>query len=514
MISLSSLPRICVSLGVADVSQLERLAVAACDDGEDFLELRLDLLDNPESGVRVFRRIARRYPDVVLLATCRRISNGGTFRGSVEREIEILEDAVRAGAGIVDIEIETAEQAPSMLKSFDKRARLLISYHNFERTPALAHVIRRLQKTPADLYKFAVLARKPTDALRTLKLPAGHLDCRIVALAMGEVGVATRILGPSRGAAFVFGSYSPRPRSRGEMLASEPTAPGQISADSLRNLYMAHRRNPATRIFGVVADPVGHSMSPVLHNRAFKARRINAVYLPFLVKPNQFSDFRKVVEELPIEGLSVTIPHKQRVMRYLAWVDPLARRIGAVNTVFRKKKKLCGTNTDALGVVTPLEKKMRLTKASALIVGNGGAARGAIFALRDKGVRVTLTGRNPSRVRRLARDCGVESIDRKRLHDQYFDILIQSTPLGMFPDINGCFFEDRIPADLVFDMVYNPIETRLLKMARGAGKGTISGLEMFLEQAAAQFELWTGETAPRGPMRNSVLERLAQPHAA
>ena len=164
--------------------------------------------------------------------------------------------------------------------------------------------------------------------------------------------------------------------------------------------------------------------------------------------------------------------------------------------------------------MTPLEKKMRLTKASALIVGNGGAARGAIFALRDKGVRVTLTGRNLSRVRRLARDCGVESIDRKRLQDQYFDILIQSTPLGMFPDINGCFFEDRIPADLVFDMVYNPLETRLLKMARGAGKGTISGLEMFLEQAAAQFELWTGETAPRGPMRNSVLERLAQPHAA
>ena len=147
-------------------------------------------------------------------------------------------------------------------------------------------------------------------------------------------------------------------------------------------------------------------------------------------------------------------------------------------------------------------------------MGNGGAARGAIFALRDKGVRVTLTGRNPSRVRRLARDCGVESIDRKRLQDQYFDILIQSTPLGMFPDINGCFFEDRIPADLVFDMVYNPLETRLLKMARGAGKATISGLEMFLEQAAAQFELWTGETAPRGPMRNSVLERLAQPHAA
>ena len=131
-----------------------------------------------------------------------------------------------------------------------------------------------------------------------------------------------------------------------------------------------------------------------------------------------------------------------------------------------------------------------------------------------KGVDVTLTGRNPARVRRLARDCGVESVDRNELADRGFDILVQSTPLGMSPDVDGCFFEDRIPSDVVFDMVYNPLETKLLRIARQAGKTTISGLEMFLEQAAAQFELWTGESAPRGPMRSSVLDRLAQSHAA
>jgi len=514
MISLSSLSRICVPLGVADVSKLERLAVAACDDGEDFLEVRLDMLDEPQAGIRVFRRIARRYPNVVLLATCRRKPNGGEFRGSIEAEIAILDDAARAGAGIVDVEIETAEEAPSLLEVFDGQTRLLISYHNFEKTPALSRVMRRLQKIPADLYKVAVFARKPSDALRTLDLAASGLDHPIVSLAMGEVGVTTRILGPSRGAAFVFGSLTPKPVGRSKRLTAEPTAPGQISADSLRNLYSAHRRKPTTRVFGVVADPVGHSMSPVLHNRAFKSRRIDAVYLPFLVEPHCFSDFCKVAQKLPIEGFSVTIPHKQRVMRHLDWIDPLAKRIGAVNTVFRKKKKLCGTNTDVLGVVTPLENKMRLAKSSALIVGNGGAARAAIFALRDKGVDVTLTGRNPARVRRLARDCGVASVDRDKLADREFDILVQSTPLGMSPNVDGCFFEDRIPADVVFDMVYNPLETKLLRRARQAGKTTISGLEMFLEQAAAQFELWMGESAPRGPMRSSVLDRLAQSHAA
>jgi 3-dehydroquinate dehydratase/shikimate dehydrogenase len=512
MISLSSLPRICVALGVADVLQLERLAVAACDDGEDFLELRLDMLDEPEAGIKVIRRVARRYPEAVLLATCRRKQSGGEFRSSIERQIEVLDHAVSAGATIVDIEIETAEQALSLLKVFADRVRVLVSYHNFETTPALSRVMRRLQRIPADLYKVAVFARKPTDGLRVLNLPAEYSDLKVVSLAMGEVGVPSRILGPSRASAFVFASYIPR--NGGSAPAARPTAPGQVSASHLRNLYLAHRRKPSTKIFGVVADPVGHSLSPALHNRAFKSRRIDAVYLPFQVRPDQFSDFWKVAENLPIEGFSVTIPHKQRVVRHLDSVDPLARRIGAVNTVFRRKKKLCGTNTDVLGIVAPLEKRMRLTKASVLIVGNGGAARAAIFALQDKGARVTLTGRNSVRVRKLARDCSIESVDPNRLQDNHFDILVHATPLGMSPQVDECFLEDHIPAELVFDMVYNPLETRLLRMAEASGRKTISGLEMFLEQAAAQFELWTGESAPRGPMKNAVLDILAPSNAA
>jgi 3-dehydroquinate dehydratase/shikimate dehydrogenase len=246
----------------------------------------------------------------------------------------------------------------------------------------------------------------------------------------------------------------------------------------------------------------------VLHNRAFQARRVDAVYLPFLVEPPKLGDFFKVVEQLPVTGFSVTIPHKQRVIRHLDTTDSLAKRIGAVNTVYRCKGKLYGTNTDVVGVTAPLEKRMKLRKASVLIAGNGGAARGAIFALLDKGARVTLTGRDPRRVAALARACDVEMIERSKAAAGHYDVLINTTPLGMSPKINESFFSDRIPAELVFDMVYNPLETQLLRKAKAAGRETIAGIEMFVEQAAAQFEIWTGEKAPRTIMRNAVAEAL------
>ncbi len=513
MISVAALPRICVALGCEEVSHLERLALAACESGEDFLEVRLDLLDRPDAGLAVIRRVLRRYPETVVLATCRRKQAGGAFKGTIEKQLDILDAAVEAGAAVVDVEIETAEVDPSLLETFEDRALRMLSYHDFERTPALHRVVKRLQKIPADLYKVATAAVKPSDSLRVLELPLAFRRESLVVMAMGEVGTPTRILGPSRGSVFVFAApvptSEPVARKRGAPpLKAQPTAPGQILAGDLRNRYQVHRRKRSTKVYGVIADPVAHSMSPVLHNRAFRAKRMDAVYLPFLVQAAKISDFFKVVDGLPVAGLSVTIPHKQRVIRHLHAVEPLAKRIGAANTVYRRKGRLYGTNTDAVGVTAPLEKKLKLGGASVLIVGNGGAARAAIFAVRDKGARVTLTGRNPQRVRKLARDCGVEAIDRPKLDDAYFDALVHTTPLGLYPKVEGCFFDDRIPAELVFDMVYNPLETELLRRAKAAGKKTIAGLEMFVEQAAAQFEIWTHEAAPRIVMRNAVVEAL------
>jgi 3-dehydroquinate dehydratase/shikimate dehydrogenase len=211
---------------------------------------------------------------------------------------------------------------------------------------------------------------------------------------------------------------------------------------------------------------------------------------------------------LPIAGFSVTIPHKQKIMRYLDVVDPLARRIGAVNTVWRKAGKWRGANTDAAGVTAPLLRHLRAAKSTVLIVGNGGAARGAACALQDAGARVTLTGRNPDRVRALAKACGAEPLPREQVAKRYFDAIVHSTPLGMFPHPDGCFFDGDIPADIVFDLVYNPLETTLIRRAREQKKAVIPGIEMFLEQAVRQFEIWSGETAPRSAMEKAAFEAL------
>jgi 3-dehydroquinate dehydratase / shikimate dehydrogenase len=204
----------------------------------------------------------------------------------------------------------------------------------------------------------------------------------------------------------------------------------------------------------------------------------------------------------------VTIPHKQKIMRYLDVIDPLARRIGAVNTVWRKAGKWRGSNTDAEGVTAPLAKKLRLSKSSVLLVGNGGAARGAAYALVDAGAKLFIVGRNPDRVRALAKMCGAEPLMRDQLNGRQFDAVVHATPLGMYPNVNECFFRDEIPGELVFDMVYNPLETTLIRHAREQGKAVIPGIQMFLEQAAHQFEIWTGESAPRAAMEKAALEAL------
>jgi 3-dehydroquinate dehydratase/shikimate dehydrogenase len=196
------------------------------------------------------------------------------------------------------------------------------------------------------------------------------------------------------------------------------------------------------------------------------------------------------------------------VVRYLDSVDPLARRIGAVNTVWRKSGKWRGTNTDAAGVTGPLGQLLRLRTASVLVAGNGGAARSAAFALIDAGAKVTLVGRNADRVRALAKVCGADVALREQLDSRHYDAVVHATPLGMFPHVNGCFFDGRIPADVVFDMVYNPAETELIRRGREQGKTVIPGLEMFIEQAQRQFEIWTGETAPRAAMLKAAAEAL------
>jgi 3-dehydroquinate dehydratase / shikimate dehydrogenase len=494
-----SLPRIAVALGLPTADRLLQQARLEVEAGETLLEFRLDYLNDPEQGVRAMRRLLADRPECTVLATCRRHQNHGHFNGSIEEQIRILSAAVENGARAVDIEIESAEAALSKLDIFRGRARLILSYHNFEGTPAMETVFSRMLRVPADAYKIVTTARKPSDSLRVLSLARSHPRTPLILLAMGETGFPSRVLSPLFGGLYTYAAAN----------STEGTAAGQVCARQLRHVYHIEKLGRDSRIYGVIGDPVGQSISPAVQNRAFQARREDAVYLPFLVQSPQLKDFMLLATKLPLAGFSVTIPHKQKIIRYLDAVDPLARRIGAVNTVWRKAGKWRGSNTDAEGVTIPLAKRIRLGKASVLVAGNGGAARSAVFALAAAGASVSITGRNPDRVRALAKACGADALPFEQAAAGHFDVLVHATPLGMHPNVHETFFPGRIPAELVFDMVYNPAETLLLRRAREQGKTVVPGTEMFVEQAVRQFEIWTGETAPRAVMEKAVAEALA-----
>jgi 3-dehydroquinate dehydratase/shikimate dehydrogenase len=359
-------------------------------------------------------------------------------------------------------------------------------------------VAARVLGVRADVYKLVTTARKPSDNVRVLAAARGLPRQKLVVLAMGDLGFPTRVLSPVFGGCFTYAAP----------MATEGTASGQASARVLRSVYHVEKLTRTAKIYGVIADPIRHSISPAVLNRAFQSRRIDAVYLPFLVTPAYLRDFFSLASKLPLAGFSVTIPHKQKIIRYLDAVDPLAKRIGAVNTVWRKAGKWRGANTDVAGVTLPLARILRLPNSSVLVVGNGGAARGAAFALSDAGAKLAITGRNPDRVRALAKICSAEPLLRDQLNGRKFDVVVHATPLGMFPKVDECFFDGAIPGEVVFDMVYNPMETVLVKHAREQGKAVIPGVEMFVEQAVRQFELWTGETAPRQAMLKAAMEAL------
>ena len=474
-------------------------ALREAESGETFFEFRLDYLSSPEKGVDAVRRFLSAHPECSILATCRRHQNQGRFNGSVEEQIRILEAAADAGARAVDIEIESAESVQAHLDTLRGKARTLLSYHNYDGTPSPETILRRMLKIPADAYKIVTTARKPTDNCRVLALTKSHPRTALIVLAMGESGFPTRVLSTAWGGLFTYAAPN----------AAEGTASGQVCARVLRNLYRVEKFSRGAKVYGVIADPVRHSISPAVHNRAFQAHRLDAVYLPFLVHSPQLKDFFALADTLPVSGFSVTIPHKRKVMRYLDIVGPLARRIGAVNTVWKKAGKWRGTNTDADAVIVPLARKLRLPKSTVLVVGNGGAARSAAFALAESGAKVSIVGRNADRVRPLAKSCGADALVREQMSTLKFDAVVHATSLGMYPHTEGCFFPDAIPAEMVFDMVYNPLETTLTRRAKEQGLTVISGLQMFLEQAARQYEIWTGSAAPRAIMEKAAIEALS-----
>ena len=487
-----ALPKICIALGLPDVPRLLEQARREADSGENFLEFRLDYLPDPVAGVRAIEQFLDEYPNCTILATCRRHQNHGKFNGSIDDQLKIYDLAITAGARAIDIEIETAELVPERCAALRTKAQLVVSWHHFETTPPLDPVMKRMRKVPADVYKIVSTARKPTDVGRILAASRQSPKIPLVTLAMGELGFPSRVLSPALGAVY---TYAAPAHALG-------TAAGQINARQLRSLYRMDKFTKAAKIFGVVADPVRHSVSPYVHNRAFQSRRIDAVYVPLLVSANQLRDFFQFAEGLPLSGFSVTIPHKRRIMRYLDHVDPLAKRIGAVNTlVVRDDGSLLGRNTDAFGFLENLRRGCPAwTPAAgpAVVIGAGGAARAVVAALIEAGLaEIRLVNRGRDRAEQLAADLGgpvtvVDWADRSvALADAA--LLVNTTTLGMTGQSNlDLDLAALPPTALVNDIVYVPLETDLLARARMRGNPVVDGLGMLLWQAAPGFEAWFG----------------------
>jgi len=501
---LPALDRICVAIQAASVDELFARATEAATTNR-FLELRLDSVPEPAAAIGRIAGFAAAHPGLVLLATCRRLHGHGSFAGPLPDELAHLIAAAQAGCRLVDLEIESAEEATAeqieALRTAVHAAgsALLISFHDFDQTADVAGAYQRIARFRPEVVKVVSTAQSLADNLAILRLIEAHQPTtRVVGIAMGEAGLLSRVLGPRFGALFTFAAPD----------HGAGTAPGQASASTLRALYAIDRLGPATRVFGVAGNPIGHSLSPLMHNTAYAACGVDAIMLP--LKVAALEDLLTVVRSLPLAGVAVTMPLKQQVLPYLAQMDPLVEKIGACNTLqLQPDGLLHGYNTDVAGVVRPLAARMQLEGARVAVLGAGGAARAAVFGLVAAGAQVYIVNRTLETAEKLALAAGAHTLAHSELRHLHFDVLLNTTPCGM----KGIgeqmpLAEDELNANLVFDMIYNPLETPLLRLAKSRNLATISGVEMFVQQGAQQFEIWTGQPAPLLQMRQAVLKAL------
>jgi 3-dehydroquinate dehydratase / shikimate dehydrogenase len=498
----SRLGKVCVAILGSSVSEMLETATTALTDSS-FLEFRLDYLANPRAALPPLKEFLSERGDVTAIATCRREANGGKFKGSLADEFEILQEAASSGFHLVDVELESAEEAqPAELERLRALGvAILISYHDFATTKELDAVFERMKPYGADLLKVVSTAKSLADNVTMMHFLERTSElANMVGICMGEQGIISRVLALRSGSAFTFASSSP----------GAETAPGQIDARTLVETYRIDQLDKATRVYGVAGNPIKHSLSPIMQNAAFRKEAVNAVYLP--LQTTKLTDLLTLVHEVPFSGFSVTMPLKEEIMKFLEKTDPLSEKIGAVNTVVRSQDgKLYGFNTDVAAIVHPLEKRLTLKGAKILVLGSGGAARAAVFGLKDKGADVFILNRTLEPAQTLADESETKAIRREQLGKEQFDGIVNATPCGMAGVKPTHILEpEELNAKLVFEMVYNPIETPLLRMAREKGLPVITGAEMFVHQGARQFEIWTGKPAPEEDMLRVVLHALRQ----
>ncbi len=544
-----------VPLTHSDAPAMRAAMAQAAAAGADMVECRLDFLTGCDSAS--LRELLRGRPLPVII-TCRPKRQGGLYAGDESRRLALLQEALDLGAEYVDVECDVppdrrphvsfgataaesaavsantpanaAGVAPAPLAakpaaphvpqppSAGESSRIILSYHDFSAKPAnLSGILADLAAQRPAVCKIAFAAQGPQDAIDAL---AALRECPlpVIVLAMGEAGLASRVLAKKFNA---FGTFA-------ALAAGSESAPGQPTIQELKQLYRWDSISPATAVYGVVGCPIAHSMSPAIHNAAFAGNALDAVYLPLRVEPGE-DDFRAFMDAcrqaswLHVDGLSVTIPHKEHALRYVgsANVDELSRQIGAINTItLGRDGSLRGTNTDYAGALDALTAAMGIAREGlhsrrAGVIGAGGVSRAIVAGLRHYGADVVIYNRTVERAHALAEEfaCRWAALDAL---GEPLDILINCTSVGMHPQVDSMPLPEEslvrlakaTPDLVVFDTVYNPVQTRLLARADELSCRCASGVEMFVNQAMQQFAFWTGQVAHRETLRQIVLRRL------
>jgi 3-dehydroquinate dehydratase/shikimate dehydrogenase len=475
--------KLCATVTAATTAELRTRRDQVTD--ADLVELRLDTVQDPSAAAAL---AGRRKPVIV---TCRSQQQGGFFKGSEEERRAVLSEALSLGAEYVDVEWQGGACADLLAQSGGRS--IVLSHHDFTGVPRdLEQIAQAMLSSGAEVVKLAVKASRLTDNFR-LRAIGNDTRVPMSLVAMGDAGMASRVLASWMGSCWTY--------------AGEGVAPGQISVARMQGEFGFRRIGARTEIYGLLGKPVTHSVSPVMHNAAFRATHRDAVYLPLAAA--DFEDFLAFADAVKVSGASVTAPFKVNAFEHADECDPVSRRIHAVNTLRRDGARWLGCNTDVTGFLAPLEASMRVRGARATVLGAGGAARSVSVALASAGLRATICARRPDQAQSVAALTGADTTPWPP-DPASWDVLVNTTPVGTSPDSDATplpgyvFHADK----LVYDLVYNPPFTRLLKDAAIGGCRTVGGLDMLIAQAQAQFEWWTGQRPSDRVMRDAAMGRL------
>lgn len=461
----------------------------------DLIELRIDYIQ--DINKKNLKRLLNKKNKPIIV-TNRKKYEMEKFKGSEKKRIGLLEESIKLKADYIDIEYSANKQLLKKIIKNKGKTKIIVSYHNFKNTPNNLHdIFNKIKKLNPDIIKIVAFANSINDNFKIFELLKKTKNKKIIAFCMGSYGKISRILCLKYNSFLTYSSYEQQKKAES----------CQLTLNELLNDYNTKKINKNTQVYGLIGNPLEHSPSHLIHNAGFKKLKLNNIYVKF--KVDNLNEFIKNFRKFKIKGASITIPHKVAVMKHLDSIDNTAKKIGAVNTIVNKNNKLKGYNTDCYGAITVIKNKTEIKNKKITVLGAGGTARAVVYGLtQEKGI-ITILNRTKEKAKKLAEEfnCNYDSLNNFKNIET--DILVNTTSVGMSPDIGRSLIPKRFLKNMVvFDAVFNPHKTKLIKDSESNNCKVIPGIEMLIHQAAIQFKLWTNQEMPINVMRNPIINRL------